>query len=125
MRATTAIAALLGCAAVAPSLAFTGGVGFARTAGSSSSSSRHHGGGRSRAATSAAAPGVRMMAIDPVAVHSVGDYVNAVGSAGLDHTWLSHVMHGGCVTQQGGEIRESWMVMIAHAHTHIDAANTI
>lgn len=91
MRATTAIASLLGCAAVAPSLAFTGGIGFARTAGSS----RHHGGRSSRAASSAA-PGVRMMAIDPSAVHSVGDYVNAVGSAGLDHTWLSHVMHGEC-----------------------------
>lgn len=83
-----AIAALLGCAAVTPSTAFTGGVGFARTAGSGRQSARI----RRAAATSTS--GVRMMAIDPAAVHSVGDYVNAVGSAGLDHTWLSHVMHG-------------------------------
>lgn len=82
-----AIAALLGCTAVTPSTAFTGRVGFARTAGSGMQSARSR-----RAATTTS--GVRMMAIDPVAVHSVGDYVNAVGTSGLDHTWLSHVMHG-------------------------------
>lgn len=91
MRAI-AIAALLGCAAVTPSTAFTGGAGFARTAGSGRQSARSR-----RAATSTS--GVRMMVVDPAAVHSVGDYVNAVGSAGLDHTWLSHVMHG----ERGGE----------------------
>jgi len=88
MRATTAVAALLGCAGVAPSTAFTVGAGFARTAGRSGQS------GRSRRAAMSAPPGVRMMAIDPSTVHSVGDYVNAVGSAGLDHSWLAHVMHG-------------------------------
>lgn len=87
MRAI-AIAALLACAAVTPSTAFTGGAGLARTAGSGRQNAR------SRRAATSSTPGVRMMAIDPAAVHSVGDYVNAVGSAGLDHTWLSHVMHG-------------------------------
>lgn len=37
---------------------------------------------------------MQMMAIDPSTVHSVGDYVNAIGSTGLDQAWLSHVMHG-------------------------------
>ncbi|CAM9703488.1 unnamed protein product [Ectocarpus sp. 4 AP-2014] len=82
MRAATATAALLGCAAIVPTAAFTGGVGLARAAG-----------GRDRRAASSTA-GVRMMAIDPATVHSIGEHVNAVGSAGLDHTWLSHVMHG-------------------------------
>lgn len=82
MRAATATAALLGCAAIAPTAAFTGVVGLARAAG-----------GRDRRAASSTA-GVRMMAIDPATVHSIGEHVNAVGSAGLDHTWLSHVMHG-------------------------------
>lgn len=92
---TIAIAALLGCAAVTPSSAFTGGVGFARTAGSGRQNARSR-----RAATSAS--GVRMMAIDPATVHSVGDYVNAMGSAGLDHSWLSHVMHGERESREGG-----------------------
>lgn len=89
MRATaTAIAALLGCAGVAPSTAFTGGAGLARATGRSGQN------GESRRAATSAQPGVRMMAFDPSTVHSVGDYVNAVGSAGLDHSWLTHVMHG-------------------------------
>lgn len=83
-----AIAALLGCAALTPSTAFTGGVGFARTTGIGRQNAR------SRRAAATSTSGARMMAIDPAAVHSVGDYVNAVGSAGIDHTWLSHVMHG-------------------------------
>eukprot|EP00903_Cladosiphon_okamuranus_P020597 g18907.t1 len=82
-----AIVALLGYAAVTPSTAFTGGVGLTRTPGSGRQSARSR-----RAATTTS--GLRMMAIDPAAVHSVGDYVNAVSTAGLDHTWLSHVMHG-------------------------------
>lgn len=84
----TAVAALVGCAAIAPAAAFTGGASFASVA-----SSRHHHQqqyARRRAATSA----VKMMAIDPATVHSVGDYVNAVGSTGLDQAWLSHVMNG-------------------------------
>lgn len=92
MRATTAIAALLGCAAIAaPAAAFTGGASLARAAIRSGHNGRSR---RSAAAVSRAASGVRMMAVDPATVHSLGDYVNAVGSAGVDHAWLSHVMHG-------------------------------
>lgn len=63
-------------------------------------------GRRNRAA---AAAGVSMMAVDLAAVHSLGDYVNVVSSAGMDQAWLSHVVHGeakGCVIDvwclQGG-----------------------
>ena len=72
---------LVACAAavlLAPSEAFTGGLNLA-------ASSRHQVGRRRM---------TNMMAIDPITVHAVGDYVNAVGSTGLDPTWLSHVLHG-------------------------------
>ncbi|CAM9838989.1 unnamed protein product [Choristocarpus tenellus] len=45
---------------------------------------------RARASTTA----TRMMAVDPVTLHSVGEYVNAIAPLDLDHTWVSHVMHG-------------------------------
>lgn len=88
MKATTSLAALLGLgAAVAPAAAFTGNL---RPAFSAASPSTHHRISRRASATSS----VKMMAIDPVSVHSVSDYVNAIGSAGIDDAWLSHVIHG-------------------------------
>lgn len=81
-----AITALLGCAAaITPVVSFTGGA--ASLAATSSLRQRD-------AKRRGAASSVQMMAIDPATVHSVGDYVNAVGSSGLDQAWLSHVMHG-------------------------------
>lgn len=85
MRATSGVAftALLACGAIAPVAAFTGAGSFASVA------SRQHASVRSRR------PGASpVMAIDPATVHSVGEYVNAVGTAGLDQAWLSSVMHG-------------------------------
>lgn len=83
MKAST-VAALLGCAAIAPASAFTGGASLAAAGALRQRDARRRGGTSS----------VQMMAIDPATVHSVGDYVNAIGSTGLDQAWLSHVMHG-------------------------------
>lgn len=35
-----------------------------------------------------------MMAVDPVTVHALGEWVNVASSSGVDQAWLSHVMHG-------------------------------
>lgn len=85
MKGTSVATAVLGCAAaaVAPAEAFVGAPGLSAALSRKLASKR-------RAATSA----VRMMAIDPAAVHSMGDYVNVLGSAGLDQAWVSQVMHG-------------------------------
>lgn len=73
-----AIAALLGCVAVMPSTAFTGRSGFAKPAGGGRQNARNR-----RAAISTS--DVWMTAVGPPAATTV---VNAVGSAGLDHTWI-------------------------------------
>ena len=86
MKASS-VAALLGCAAIAPASAFTGGASLAVAGALRPRDARRRG----------AISSVQMMAIDPATVHSVGDYVNAVGSTGLDQAWLSHVMHGECL----------------------------
>lgn len=90
MKASS-LAALLGCAAIAPVSAFTGGASLAAAGALRQRDARRRGGTSS----------VQMMAIDPATVHSVGDYVNAIGSTGLDQAWLSHVMHGECLKNRG------------------------
>lgn len=73
------VAKLLGFAvAVAPCTAFTGSFTLPVA-----SSRQYHG---RRVMT--------RMAVDPATVHSVGDYVSAIGNTGLDQAWLSHVLHG-------------------------------
>lgn len=87
MRATggVAFAALLACGAIAPAVGFTGAGSFASVA------SRQHASVRRSGRSAGSSP---IMAIDPAAVHSLGEYVNAMGTAGLDQAWLSSVMHG-------------------------------
>lgn len=103
MKASTVTrCVMLGCAAAAPVAAFTVGPAAmgGLTAGVASTGFR----GRARSAPQQQAYGrrnraavvadVRMMAVDLAAVHSLGDYVNVVSSAGMDQAWLSHVVHG-------------------------------
>lgn len=92
MRATRLACIMFGCATV-PASGFTTGAGgrFATSIPRRTHSRRDHEIHRRRRADTI---DTRMMALDPATVHSVSEHLSVLSTAGVDETWLSHVLHG-------------------------------